>query len=167
MLRRELIGWANGVICIDDILRFENLALLKSVLRQSRNIYSPCHIQCGGVPRSGDADAAEVLISIRWRACTSGLHTFERRFASQEMPATVDGSLRSPLNIKLLGEVRRTRMETDGTDAVDSKFACSKKTVSIGSRRQKDQLTESVSVADYKLVGCRGDMLVNDLKFSD
>jgi hypothetical protein len=83
------------------------------------------------------------------------------------MPATVDGSLRSPLNIKLLGEVRRTRMETDGTDAVDSKFACSKKTVSIGSRRQKDQLTESVSVADYKLVGCRGDMLVNDLKFSD
>jgi hypothetical protein len=109
MLRLELIGWATGVICIDDILRFENLAMLEFALRQSRNTYSSYRIRCGGVLRSGGADAAEVLISIRWRAYISGPHTFERQYASQEMPATVNGSLRSPLNNQMLGEERRTR----------------------------------------------------------
>ena len=111
MLRRELIGWATGVICIDDILMCESLAMLKLALRQSRNTYSPCRIRCGGVLRSVKADAAEVLISIRWRACISGLHTFERQFASQEMPAIVNGPLRSPLYIQMLGEKRKTLSE--------------------------------------------------------
>lgn len=123
MLRLELIGWATGVICIDDILMCESLAMLKPALRQSRNIYSPCRIRCGGVLRSVNADAAEVLISIRWRACISGLDTFERQFASQEMPAIVNGSLRYPLNIQMLGGKRRTIRKSNGTDEVDSNLA--------------------------------------------
>jgi hypothetical protein len=70
-----------------------------------------------------DADAAEVLISIRWRACISGPHTFGRQFASQEMPATVNGPLRSPLNNQMLGEERRIRKEMNGTDTVDSNLS--------------------------------------------
>ena len=139
MLRRELVDWATGVICMDDILRFESLAMLKPALRQSRNTYSPYRIRCGGVLRSVDADAAEVLISIRWRACISGLHTFERQFASQEMPAIVSGSLRSPLNIQMLGDRRRIRRKISGIDEVDFNCACGGRTASIGSRRQEDQ----------------------------
>lgn len=106
----------------------ESLAMLKLALRKSRNTYLPCRIRCGGVLRSVNADAAEVLISIRWRACISGLDTFERQFASQDMPAIGNGSLRSPLNIQMLGGNRKAVSEINGADEVDSNLARGERT---------------------------------------
>ena len=55
------------------------------------------------------------------------------------MPAIVSGSLRSPLNIQMLGDRRRIRRKISGIDEVDFNCACGGRTASIGSRRQEDQ----------------------------